>query len=93
MRSCAYLFTHPLLKFGVYHLAKLMLTKYMYKYGIDIPFSANIGSGFYIGHFGGIIVNETAVIGINCNISQGVTIGTVSRGEKKDVQFLETMFT
>ncbi len=49
--------------------------------GIDIPSNTQIGSGFYIGHFGGIIINEEVKIGENCNISQGVTIGVGGRGE------------
>lgn len=37
---------------------------------ISIPASANSGSSFYIGHFGGIIINSNTVMGSNCNISQ-----------------------
>lgn len=51
--------------------------------GISISASARIGHSFYIGHFGGIIINAKAVIGNNCNISQGVTIGVSGRGEKR----------
>lgn len=51
--------------------------------GISIPASARIGHSFYIGHFGGIIINANAVIGNNCNVSQGVTIGVSGRGEKR----------
>jgi len=43
--------------------------------GISIPASAKIGASFYIGHFGGVILNAKTIIGNNCNISQGVTIG------------------
>ncbi|WRH66498.1 MAG: serine O-acetyltransferase [Planktothrix sp. GU0601_MAG3] len=50
--------------------------------GIDIPSKTQIGQGFYIGHFGGIIINQDVKIGENCNISQGVTIGVGGRGEK-----------
>ncbi len=53
--------------------------------GISIPASAKIGHSFYIGHFGGIIINAKAVIGDNCNISHGVTIGVSGRGEKRGV--------
>jgi serine O-acetyltransferase len=53
--------------------------------GISIPASAKIGHSFYIGHFGGIIINRNAVIGDNCNISQGVTIGVSGQGEKRGV--------
>lgn len=51
--------------------------------GIQIPFSAKIGKGFYIGHFGNIIIGSHVVIGEYCNISQGVTIGQAGRGGKQ----------
>ncbi|WP_026839451.1 serine O-acetyltransferase [Gillisia sp. JM1] len=53
--------------------------------GISLPYSAQIGNDFYIGHFGGIIINSKAIIGNNCNISQGVTIGVSGRGPKRGV--------
>ncbi len=53
--------------------------------GISLPYAAQIGPGFYIGHFGGIIVNANAVIGSDCNISQGVTIGVSGRGDSRGV--------
>ena len=53
--------------------------------GISIPYSCSIGHSFYIGHFGGIIINANAIIGDNCNISQGVTIGVSGRGDKRGV--------
>jgi serine O-acetyltransferase len=53
--------------------------------GISISYACQIGSGFYIGHFGGIIINASAIIGSNCNISQGVTIGVSGRGKNRGV--------
>lgn len=53
--------------------------------GISIPASAQIGKSFYIGHFGGIILNAKTIIGDNCNISQGVTIGISGLGENRGV--------
>ena len=47
----------------------------MIRYGIVIPWTTNIGPGFYIGHFGGIVINSNVVIGSNVNISHGITIG------------------
>lgn len=52
-------------------------------YGIQIQYNTQIGDGFYIGHFGNIVVNGNTKIGKNCNISQGVTIGATNRGSKK----------
>ena len=55
------------------------------KYGFDISYRTQIGKGFYIGHFGNIVIHGDAVIGENCNISQGMTIGVNNYGEKKGV--------
>jgi serine O-acetyltransferase len=41
--------------------------------------------GLYIGHFGNIVIHGDAIIGENCNISQGITIGVSNYGEKKGV--------
>lgn len=62
---------------------KYLLLRKRIRFGIDIYPKTKIGKGFYIGHFGTIVVSSHAVIGDNCNISQGVTIGMVSRGAKK----------
>ena len=60
---------------------RLILNHYKYKLGICIPYNTQISEGFYIGHFGGIIVSPKAIIGQNCNLSHGVTIGKISRGK------------
>ena len=52
------------------------------KYGFDISYRTQIGKGFYIGHFGNIVIHGDAIIGENCNISQGMTIGVSNYGEK-----------
>ncbi len=54
-------------------------------WGIEVPRRATIGSGFCIGHFGGITISSEAVIGKNCSLSQGVTIGVSGQGEKSGV--------
>lgn len=61
-----------------------ILHKKRIQFGIDIQ-ALDIGEGFYIGHFGGIVVSSQAVIGKHCNISQGVTIGILNTGNKKGV--------
>lgn len=66
-------------------LARYMHKRMRFRLGISIPYTTRIGPGFYIGHFGGIVVNKDARIGRNCNISQGVTIGQLNRGERKGV--------
>lgn len=66
-------------------LLRLILRRYSYKFGFQIPYNTSIGEGFYIGHSGTVIINELAVIGKNCNISPGVTIGQTNRGRKAGV--------
>lgn len=57
-------------------------------YGLEIPGQATIGEGFYFGHAYGITVNPDAVIGRNCNIHKGVTIGQENRGKRKGAPVL-----
>ena len=45
--------------------------------GVSVPARARIGKGFYIGHFGNIIVHPDTVMGERCMISHGVTIGVL----------------
>lgn len=51
------------------------------KYGIQIPINTSIAKGFKINHFGNIVINQGVKIGENCNVSQGVTLGNISRGK------------
>jgi serine O-acetyltransferase len=53
--------------------------------GISIPARCQIGKGFFISHFGGIIINSKTTIGENCNLSQGVTIGITHGGKNPGV--------
>lgn len=46
------------------------------KKSIQISPETQIGYGLYIGHGGPMVVNPTAVIGNNCNLSQFLTIGS-----------------
>lgn len=52
-----------------------MIWFFLNKNYIQIPLETKIGYGFYIGHGGPVIINGTAIIGNNCNISQFTTIG------------------
>ena len=83
MRTCRYTRAHPVLKFIGFPVARLLLQHYKYKLGISIPAITEIDSGFYIGHFGCIVVNANSRIGKNCNISQGVTVGQANRGKNQ----------
>lgn len=45
--------------------------------GVSLPAHARIGKGFYIGHFGNIIIHPDTIMGERCSISHGVTIGVL----------------
>jgi serine O-acetyltransferase len=44
-------------------------------YGIELPYSAQVGKGVVIEHQGCIVIHGSAVIGDGCIIRQGVTLG------------------
>ncbi len=48
--------------------------------GISLPASAEIGKGFYVGHFGYIILHSNVKMGENCSVVSGVLIGTLGLG-------------
>ena len=69
-------------------LFRFMLRRCSHRFGIQIPYETEIGQGFYIGHFGTIVINKLAIIGKNCNISPGATIGQANRGKYAGVPVL-----
>jgi serine O-acetyltransferase len=78
LRICAH--THKYSPWGV--VARLWYSLMKVRYGFQIPHVTKIGGGLFMGHFGNIVINSKSVIGDNCNISQGVTIGRINTGEK-----------
>lgn len=79
-----YRLSHELYKLNVKTIPRLF-TEYAHREtGIDIHPGAKIGEGFFIDHGTGIVIGETAVIGNNVKIYQGVTIGALlGAGEKQ----------
>ncbi|MEG2377873.1 MAG: serine O-acetyltransferase EpsC [Clostridia bacterium] len=51
--------------------------------GIEIHPAAKIGRGLFIDHGAGVVIGETAEIGDNCTIYQGVTLGGTGKDEGK----------
>jgi len=61
---------------GVSAVAAILLRFKQNRFGIHIPRETRIGPGFYIGHGGPCVVNPTARIGRNVNLSPYVSIGS-----------------
>jgi serine O-acetyltransferase len=51
--------------------------------GIEIHPGAQIGEGLFIDHGSGVVIGETAIIGDNCTIYQGVTLGGTGKDTGK----------
>ncbi len=51
--------------------------------GVELPFSAKIGGGLYIGHPFAITVNPAVKMGRFCCIHKGATLGQENRGTRK----------
>ena len=69
---------HILYKHDVPFIPRMM-TEYAHSItGIDINPGAEIGKGFFIDHGTGVVIGETARIGNNVRLYQGVTLGALS---------------
>jgi len=66
-------------------LSRLFNALRFYLFGVDIFFTAKIGPGLQINHPLGIVIGKKAVIGKNCSILSGVTIGSRGRGKNSGV--------
>lgn len=73
-----YRIAHRLYSLGVPLLPRIMSEYVHGETGIDIHPGAEIGERFVIDHGTGVVIGETAKIGRNVRIYQGVTIGALS---------------
>ncbi len=73
-----YRVAHKLYTLGVPLLPRIMSEYVHGETGIDIHPGAKIGERFVIDHGTGVVIGETADIGKNVRIYQGVTIGALS---------------
>lgn len=73
-----YRIAHNFYEMGLKHLARLISEYAHSRTGIDINAGAKIGKSFFIDHGTGIVIGETSMIGDNCKIYQGVTLGALS---------------
>lgn len=67
----------------LYPLVHLIYRHYQQKHGVWLTPATKVGPGLFLEHMGDIVVNGRAVIGKNCNLANGVTIGQTNRGKRK----------
>lgn len=70
-----YRVAHKLYRAGHYFMARWISQRAVRKTGIEIHPGATIGKGLFIDHGSGVIIGETAIIGDNVTLYQGVTLG------------------
>ena len=70
-----YRLTHFLWRCKLYWLARFISTFARWLTGIEIHPGAVIGRRFFIDHGMGVVIGETAIIGDDCMLYHGVTLG------------------
>ena len=74
---------HKFYKRGWILLPRLINTFSRFLTGIDIHPGAQLGRGLFIDHGMGLVIGETAEIGINVTLYQGVTLGGTGKERGK----------
>lgn len=69
---------HLFYKVGLYFIARLISEISRFITGIEIHPGAKIGKNLVIDHGMGVVIGETAIIGSDCLIYHGVTLGGVA---------------
>lgn len=78
-----YRLAHKLYENKHYFLARWISQRGVRKTGIEIHPGAKIGKGFFIDHGNGVIIGETAIVGDNVTLFQGVTLGGTGKEQGK----------
>lgn len=68
---------------GHYFRARWISQRAVRRTGIEIHPGATIGKGLFIDHGSGVIIGETTIIGDNCTLYQGVTLGGTGKEHGK----------
>ncbi len=71
----AHKLSHALHVHGMVLTARAISQGMKFLTGIEIHPGASLGKGVFIDHGAGVVIGETAVVGDNCTIYQGVTLG------------------
>ncbi len=75
---------HELYKLNVPIIPRMISEMAHAHTGIDIHPGATIGERFFIDHGTGVVIGETCIIGSNCRLYQGVTLGALSFDKADD---------
>lgn len=78
-----YRIAHKLYEGKHYFWARWISQKGARKTGIEIHPGARIGKGLFIDHGNGVIIGETAIVGDNVTLYQGVTLGGTGKEHGK----------
>lgn len=78
----AHRFAHALYNSGRDLLAFHLQNRSSELFGVDINPAATIGSGIMLDHATGFVMGETAVLGGDCSILQGVTLGGTGKADE-----------
>lgn len=84
-----YRLAHRLYKRGHFFLARWISQRTARKTGIEIHPGATIGKGLFIDHGTGVVIGETAILGDNVTLYQGVTLGGTGKEQGKRHPTLE----
>ncbi|MBE6841548.1 MAG: serine O-acetyltransferase [Oscillospiraceae bacterium] len=79
----SYRVAHWCYKRKLFTLARIISQASRFFTGIEIHPGATIGKGLFIDHGMGVVIGETAEIGDNCLIYQGVTLGGTGKDKGK----------
>ncbi len=78
-----YRIAHKLYLQKHYFLARWFSQRTVRKTGIEIHPGATIGKGLFIDHGHGVVIGETAIVGDNVTLYQGVTLGGTGKESGK----------
>lgn len=85
----SYRLAHKLYLKQHYFLARWISQRAAHRTGIEIHPGATIGKGLFIDHGSGVIIGETAILGDNITLYQGVTLGGTGKEKGKRHPTLE----
>ena len=78
-----YRVSHKLYTKGHFFLARYLSQRSARRTGIEIHPGATIGRGLFIDHGHGVVIGETAIVGDNVTLYQGVTLGGTGKESGK----------